>query len=56
VTVSDDQALALVGLILVVGILLGIVWIFFNVVVDVVLVLAIAAGGCLWWWRRRPRR
>lgn len=50
---SDDQALAVVGLIMVVGILLGIVWIFFNPVVDLGLVLTVAAVALVWWRLRR---
>ena len=50
---SDDQALFIVGFVMVVGILLGIVWVFFNPVVDLALALTIAVGGFIWWRLRR---
>ena len=50
---SDDQALVVVGLIMVVGILVGIVWVFFDPYVDLGFVLVVAAGALIWWRRRR---
>ena len=50
---SDDQALVVVVLIMVVGILLGIVWVFFNPVVDGALALAIGTTAFIWWRLRR---
>jgi len=51
--VSDDQALFIVGLIMVIGILLGVAWVFFNPVVDLALGLTVAVGGFIWWRLRR---
>lgn len=50
---SDDQALAAIGLVLVAGVLLGVVWIFFNPVVDLVLALAAGLASFVWWRARR---
>ena len=50
---SDDQALVVVGLVMVVGILLGVVWVFFNPFVDLALGLAVAAAAIVWWRQRR---
>jgi uncharacterized membrane protein len=53
--VSDDEGLAILGLLMVVGILLGVAWIFFNVVVDVVLGVTFAVVGYIAWRMRRQR-
>jgi hypothetical protein len=53
--VSDDEALVILGLLMMVGILLGVAWIFFNVVVDVVLGVTFAVIGYMAWRRRRQR-
>jgi len=51
--VSDDQALMVVGLIMVVGILVGVVWVFFNPFVDLGLGLVVLTVGFIWWRQRR---
>ena len=48
---SDDQALVILGLVMVVGILLGIAWIFFNPVVDLAILTVVAVAVV--WWRLR---
>jgi hypothetical protein len=42
-----------VGLVMVIGILLGVVWVFFNPVVDLTLLLLMGVGGVIWWRVRR---
>ena len=53
--VSEDEALAILGLVMVVGILLGVVWVLFDVWVDVALGLALGVAGSLAWAARRRR-
>ena len=50
---SDDQALAVIGLVLVAGILLGVISIFFNPAVDLALGLVAVVAAIIWWRVRR---
>ena len=53
---SEDEVLLGLGLLMVIGILLGLAWIFFDPVVDVFLTVAFGTVGLLVWRGRRRQR
>jgi hypothetical protein len=51
----EDEVLVILGLVMGVGILLGVIWVLFNLLVDVTVAVILGAAGYVVWRARRRR-